>query len=393
MFPTFGIPNIKKLYIFTIFNSPYFMIGNWTFFFLKYMTYGELGYFDAIAFAIGVFMEIPSGAIADMFGKKKTLILSRLLVCLSFFITAFGGDKYIIFLGTTLFSVGAAFYSGAAEALTYDSMKEKGQEKHYDVVAGKLLFISTVTTIVSALAGGLLFTLDIRFPFAFAGASIAIALLISLFLKEPSVDTETFSWKACRRQMKTGFYELFQTSLRPFLPPLLVLGIVFYMFDTGFLRLAMGQYFGYNGEQMSYITAVLSIIGAFILYSFDRIRAFFGDTKGLGWLLFFLAVSFFASTLPIGLFGIIPLIVMTIIGLLATPWTSVIVNKEIESRYRATTLSAFALLIKLPYPLLAVSSGYIMQFDLLQWFLLVFGFTTAGVWLYTRKSILSRRIR
>lgn len=67
---------------------------------------------------------------------------------------------------------------------------------------------------------------------------------------------------------------------------------------------------------------------------------------------------------------------MLLIGLsgdLSTPWVSIVVNDEIESKYRATALSTVALLAKVPYVLLAVIAGTMAEKGTFSYFCLGVG--------------------
>ena len=66
--------NITVFYALTIAKHAIFVEGNWFFFWLRVMTHQQMGWVDATAFSFGLMMEIPTGAISDMVGKRKTLL-------------------------------------------------------------------------------------------------------------------------------------------------------------------------------------------------------------------------------------------------------------------------------------------------------------------------------
>ena len=68
--------------------------------------------------------EIPTGAIADLLGKKKTLLISFLLMALGLFGIGLTPDFLFLAVWVFIAGVGASFYSGTLEALVYDSLKE-----------------------------------------------------------------------------------------------------------------------------------------------------------------------------------------------------------------------------------------------------------------------------
>jgi hypothetical protein len=63
------------------------------------------------------------------------------------------------------------------------------------------------------------------------------------------------------------------------------------------------------------------------------------------------------AALPLGVAGAGVLCLIRASGALSQPWASVVVNREIPSEDRATTLSTVALISKLPYILLSTLAG------------------------------------
>jgi hypothetical protein len=67
-FPTYGIENVCLFYIVSVLQSAWFQVGNWILYVLLYVSTGKFAVFEALAFAAGILVEIPSGAFADLFG-------------------------------------------------------------------------------------------------------------------------------------------------------------------------------------------------------------------------------------------------------------------------------------------------------------------------------------
>ena len=106
VFPLRQIPNIGRFYLLTAFNNLWFLAGNWIFYWLRYMTYGELGVMDALCFLFGLVMEVPSGAIADVIGKRKTIIIGMLLASAGFLTMGSANDIAPLWIGFLLAQAG-----------------------------------------------------------------------------------------------------------------------------------------------------------------------------------------------------------------------------------------------------------------------------------------------
>ena len=63
------------------------------------MTYGQLGWIDALGFGFALFLEIPSGAIADLLGKKKTIQVGLIAGTIGAFMISGANNLTTIFIG------------------------------------------------------------------------------------------------------------------------------------------------------------------------------------------------------------------------------------------------------------------------------------------------------
>ena len=70
--------NIYLFYLLSATMNFWFIASNWIYFWTKYMTFGQLGWVDAAGFGFAILLEIPSGAIADLFGKRKTILFGMI---------------------------------------------------------------------------------------------------------------------------------------------------------------------------------------------------------------------------------------------------------------------------------------------------------------------------
>ena len=57
----------------------WFVGAIWLYFYRLFITDQQVGILDGLAFAIGLLAEVPSGALADKFGRDRTVKLGQLL--------------------------------------------------------------------------------------------------------------------------------------------------------------------------------------------------------------------------------------------------------------------------------------------------------------------------
>jgi MFS family permease len=109
---------------------------------------------EAVLIIAVLFSEVPTGILADRFGRKASLSILILLYIIGNVWTVFA-HSYIEFLAIqVLCGIGVAFGSGSVEALVYDSLKAKKQEGHMSKVWGLINSYALIAGMVAAIVGG-----------------------------------------------------------------------------------------------------------------------------------------------------------------------------------------------------------------------------------------------
>jgi MFS family permease len=354
--------NIKKYYLLTFFNSLVFGESSWIFFWSLFLSYSQIGLIDAVGFGLGLLLEIPTGALGDLIGKKRTILLALLFTTLGVGVmTGAVGFSSMLF-GFMGFQVGFALYSGTSEALAYDSLVEENAEDDFEEVVSFMNVIMIVTTVLASFVGGyFLYKIDPRAPYLFWGISQALAFITALTLVEPIIDGEKFSLKSYLSQIKIGAQKLFGKTLRKYVLSIFIISGFFFIFDWGFLKPAMAVNLGFSSNVLAIVSPVLYLASALAITQLHRFRAFFGDNAGLMFLSVLIGSGMLLGSFSIGIFGVVPLLFISVAGNLGAPWLSIIINNRVESKYRATVLSTVAFLTKLPYVVFSVLIGESMQ--------------------------------
>src|SRR6056297_971594 len=124
--------NVYKNYIFTLINNFNVTSGIWMLFLAsRGLSLFEIGIMESIFHITSFTMEIPTGMIADLYGRKFSRLLGRLATVLAFLIMLFSHSTILFALSFIIQALGYNLESGAGEALIYDSMKEIGEEEKY----------------------------------------------------------------------------------------------------------------------------------------------------------------------------------------------------------------------------------------------------------------------
>ncbi|KQX64884.1 MFS transporter [Paenibacillus sp. Root444D2] len=185
--------NLPKLYVLRFFSSliPAYVIER-LFWEERGMTIQMVVYTEIIYALTIVLLEIPTGIMADKWGRKRMLVLSALLACSEFLILLFATEFWHFVLVVFLAGVSRSASSGSENALLYDSLKLQGKASSFEKQLGRLNACDFVSAILAALCGSFLASkYGFELNYWISLGSTIIALVLSLLLIEPAAEDST----------------------------------------------------------------------------------------------------------------------------------------------------------------------------------------------------------
>ena len=144
----------------------------------------EIGLAETCYHAASLLTEIPSGTLADVFGRKKMLIISTFIHILANVIMILSGSLATVCLSIALIAVCDSFASGSGDALAYDSLKTAGQESTYARYESNQLIIYRLCGGISTLCAGFALIIGYRIAYATGIATALLQVVILVSLKE-----------------------------------------------------------------------------------------------------------------------------------------------------------------------------------------------------------------
>ncbi len=91
---------------------------------------------------MALLFEIPTGALADSWSRRKMMALAPLIKALCFVAWFFAhGNFYLYLLGFGLWALGSSFVSGTTESLLYDGMVHFDRTDDYEKAIGRKGFL------------------------------------------------------------------------------------------------------------------------------------------------------------------------------------------------------------------------------------------------------------
>jgi Arabinose efflux permease len=183
--------------------------------------------FVDVAFWIAAVLgEVPTGIVADTYGRKTSLVAGVFLMSLSIFAWALAPTILLIVLAYAGLAIGVTFLSGAEDAFFFESIQITGRANSYTRLVGLVGATMLGATAVGSAVSGLFASVDLILPFLIAGVSLLATLGTVLAFKEPQVEEKGVG------QTRISYREILHQSFtlmraRPVLrSPMLYLAIV-----------------------------------------------------------------------------------------------------------------------------------------------------------------------
>lgn len=149
--------NIRIIFWATIFGSINFLEPIMTLLYLQTGLSLADVFWVTLCWCLSVLIfEVPTGAFADRYGAKASFIVGCTISILSKGLvigSVLTQEAWMFYLYNILWGISVTFFSGAEEALLYDSLKESGKEDTMDAVMGKMQSASMYPLIITFLVG------------------------------------------------------------------------------------------------------------------------------------------------------------------------------------------------------------------------------------------------
>jgi len=348
--------NISLLYISTFLHGMQFFLPILSLYFQQSLfTIANVALIYSIQ-AIGTaIFQVPTGAIADIFGRKRIIILSTLIYMLALVALYIGGNMTMFAIFAILSALSGALYSGTDTALIYDTLKNEGKEKYFKKISGTYWALWPFGAMLGSIIGGYLASISLKTSVGYSIIPFVVALLASLSLTEPKYEKKVGA--TVNGHMLEAFKDVLKNKQ---MLVILAGGVVAWSFGEG--SHSLGQIF-FQFKQIpilwfGYIAAAAFGLSSLGFYISHDVSEWLGNKRTviICVVLAFLLLIF--STLTPGYIAVILFTATSFFFGLRSPVLGHLWNEESESRKRATLNSINSLVFQLGLAITGPIVGY-----------------------------------
>ncbi len=292
-----------------------------------------------------IFLEIPTGVLADKVSRKLSVAVGYILTALPFVFLPFTNSWWIYILIFSTKAVGKAFISGADTSLLYDLLLENNMEHEYKKIIQRTKAYMTGVSAICIFLGGLIaqynmnWTLILPFPLMLIGA-VAV-----LMMDEPKIS------ETARKLQDSNYLRHTFNALKYLLSNkyLLIASIVFTVSDALAVNLKwfyspiLGA-LNFNLTLIGSITAILYLLKSFS--SFISNKFMYRSSKKN---VIFNNILTALSLLLIVLFFNVPMVILALFGIIyfneiVSSAIDENIHDQIESKNRSTVVSMISMM-------------------------------------------------
>ncbi len=352
--------NIKIAHVRAFFLSLFFFMPIWYIFETQFVSPDQLSLIYAVTHLVIIFLELPTGAFADLVGRKKSVAIGLFLNGLAWIYISQSKDSGWLWRGYFLTAIGDALVSGADVALNFDSLKELKREKEFARFSSKQSIIFRAGMIMATLAGGYIYEMNKPLPYILVGISTVIGSLLTLFFcTEPKIDTERFNLKSYIKQIKVGVKQLTKNEyMKDFSIYYIFLGGITWYF-VYFLNQVFATEIGFTIQERSWLFSSIFLIIAFLLYGATHYTSM---KRGKVYIALpaLMIIGFLPGYWADKSLAIVSIFLVQFASMARFSILGQYSNQEFESKYRATAISALNMAVSVVFAIIAVIGGKIV---------------------------------
>lgn len=358
--------NIRKSYAYNFLKNFTLLSGVLVPFFTIWggITFGQIMILQAI-FTFSMFLfEVPTGVIADRFGRKTSLILSGIVTGIAALVYSSYPSFWIFVLGEILWAIGSALASGADSALIYDSLKQDEQETKSKSVFNRMETAGLLAMVISAPIGSFAAKqFGINWAMLLTSIPMFIAVIIGLTFKEPPI-IQKDEQRNYFRILKTGMIYFKNHKILRILA-IDYVSIIALSFFLVWVYQVILKKFNFPLEYYGFVHGAIVIAEIIVLNSIIKIETTINSKKryillssllvGVCYLILAFSMNIYVT--------IACMLLIAGFGLTLKPLFQNYMNKYIEPEQRATILSAINMTRSIIAAMANIIFGYFVDWN------------------------------
>lgn len=322
------------------------------------LTITKIAFLGVVWSVVRILTEVPSGILADKWGRKKVFAISSLFAVFQVIMILYASNYWYFIIASIFSAISFSFLSGTNTAFFYDTLKQLKKEDEFEKLWARQEIFVQIPLIISFLSSGFLYKYAPLLPFQLSLVFLIASFLVVLTFKEPEYHKPI---------EEVNVFTHFKQSMRfiwnnSFLRAMLLFSVIF--------SIGSDLSYGYGQIYLKQLALPVVLFGiAYTLKSvFCTVFANLTPTirkkinyEGIfGLQIVLITILFYVMVLTNNyLIGAICFILIAIPHGMFSVSKDSYINKHIESYNRATITSMFSFVVALFLLVIEPISGYL----------------------------------
>jgi MFS family permease len=358
--------NLTKLYILQGLSFAWFPIPTIVLFYEHYGLDIEQTVLLKTILSLSILvLEVPSGYLADLWGRKACLVVGSGVWVASWLIYCIGTSFNEFAIAEILAGVSGSLISGANTALGYDTLLQLGKEQHYQVWEGRLVAIAGISEAVCGIIGAAIASINLVYPFYLQTVCLVIYFGLAITLVEPKVEQKYHQAIAQTQKLNQLKNIIIDVYKRPQLRWLILLSSIFS--SASFLIVWLSQDYlqqlNIPIQAFGWAWAIFHLGMSLASINSHHLQRILGIKRAILLLIIMLAISYVCLGSIRQIWGIVFIISIYLVRGFCSPLLLNAINQQISSSVRATILSLNSLVFRVAFAIIApligaIATGY-----------------------------------
>lgn len=325
------------------------------------LSYSDIFWIFTIGSVFSFIIEIPTGIFADIYGKRRGILISKLLIFISFLLFGFSINFVTLLVANLVYELGKSFRSGTETAYVYGYLLQTKDSPSYTLVKANQKFYARISESIGTALGGFI-AYHYGFNIAFFLASIPALINFG----------QTITWvklKECERPKKINIKnniifakESFKESLQNKGLRKIIMNVALFSAAVASLEKFVQPYMKNVEVDLQYFGIIYSaflLLAAFIARYATKIEEKYGAVKILNYISLLSIIPIVVLGLGISSVWAVPLFFFVLMAEnIRSPVSNSLFHERVSSKNRATMGSILELFTSSVHLLVMPIVGY-----------------------------------
>ncbi len=149
------------------------------------LTITKIAFLGVVWSIVRIIVEVPSGILADKWGRKKVFAISSLFAIFQVAMLVYATNYWHFILASILSAVSYSFLSGTNTAFFYDTLKQLKKEDQFERLWARQEIFQQIPLVIAFTLSGFLYEFSPLLPFQLSLIFLVASLVVVFTFKEP----------------------------------------------------------------------------------------------------------------------------------------------------------------------------------------------------------------